>query len=103
MRFLRRREIGQFIQEEIKGHAHKHGTPTMGGVVFVIAAILGWLLAHVRVWSPDTGLSFEMRPFNSGGWLAVLALGGMALVGFFDDWIKYKHKRSLGLSKTAKF
>ena len=102
IRFLRRREIGQFIQEDIKGHAHKQGTPTMGGVVFVAAAVIGWLLAHIRIWSPS-GLSFELRPFGTGGWLAVLALVGMALVGFFDDWIKYSRKRSLGLSKAAKF
>jgi len=103
IRFLRRREIGQFIQEDIKGHAHKQGTPTMGGVVFVLAAIVGWLLSHVRIWSPGTGFSLEMRPFSAGGLLVVFALVGMALVGFADDWAKYKRKRSLGLSKAVKF
>ena len=103
IRFLRRREIGQFIQEDIKGHAHKQGTPTMGGVVFVLAAIIGWLLSHVRIWSPGTGFSLEMRPFSAGGLLVVFALVGMALVGFADDWAKYKGKRSLGLSKAVKF
>jgi phospho-N-acetylmuramoyl-pentapeptide-transferase len=103
IRFLRRREIGQFVQEDIKGHAHKQGTPTMGGVVFVSAAIFGWLLAHVRIWSPDTGFSLEMRPFSPGGLLVVFALTGMALVGFADDWAKYKRKRSLGLSRSVKF
>ena len=102
IRFFRRREIGQFIQEDIKGHAHKQGTPTMGGVVFVTAAILGWLLAHLQLWTPDAGLSVGLRPFNPGGLLAVLALGGMSLVGFLDDWAKLKNQRSLGLSKTAK-
>jgi phospho-N-acetylmuramoyl-pentapeptide-transferase len=104
IRALRRREIGQFIQEDIEGqHGHKRGTPTMGGVVFVGAAVIGWLLAHVRVWGPDTGFTFEMRPFGPGGWLAVLALVGMAVVGLLDDWIKYTRRRSLGLSKVAKF
>ena len=103
IRFLRRREIGQFIQEDIKGHAHKQGTPTMGGVVFVLAAIVGWLLSHVRIWSPGTGFSLEMRPFSAGGLLVVFALVGMALVGFADDWAKYKGKRSLGLSKAVKY
>jgi phospho-N-acetylmuramoyl-pentapeptide-transferase len=104
IRALRRREIGQFIQEDIEGqHGHKRGTPTMGGVVFVGAAVIGWLLAHVRMWGPDTGFTFEMRPFGPGGWLAVLALVGMAVVGLADDWIKYTRRRSLGLSKVAKF
>lgn len=103
IRTLRRRQIGQFIQEDIKGHAHKQGTPTMGGVVFVGAAIIGWLVSHVQLWTPSTGLTFQLRDFNPGGWLAVFALGGMALVGFFDDWVKYSRQRSLGLSKAAKF
>jgi phospho-N-acetylmuramoyl-pentapeptide-transferase len=102
IRFFRRREIGQFIQEDIKGHAHKQGTPTMGGVVFVTAAVFGWLLAHVRVWTPADGFSLELRPFNTGGLLAVLALVGMSLVGLADDWTKYSRQRSLGLSKISK-
>ena len=104
IRALRRREIGQFIQEDIQGqHGHKHGTPTMGGVVFVSAAVIGWLLAHVRLWTPSTGLTFDTRAFGTGGWLAVFALVGMAVVGFLDDWSKYRNQRSLGLSKLAKF
>ena len=104
IRVLRRREIGQFIQEDIRGqHAHKQGTPTMGGVVFVGAAVIGWLLAHVRLWTASAGFTFEWTPPGPGGWLAVLALVGMALVGFLDDWVKYTRKRSLGLNKTAKF
>lgn len=104
IKVLRRREIGQFIQEDIQGqHGHKQGTPTMGGVVFVFAAVSGWLLAHVQVWTPETGITFTTRPFGIGGWLAVLALVGMALVGFLDDWIKYSRQRSLGLSRAAKF
>lgn len=92
IRYFRRKEMGQFIQEDIKGHAHKQGTPTMGGVVFVAAAVIGWLFAHVR-----------MVGFGAGGLLAVLALVGMAVVGFVDDWMKYSQQRSLGLSKLAKF
>jgi phospho-N-acetylmuramoyl-pentapeptide-transferase len=103
IRFFRRREIGQFIQEDIKGHAHKQGTPTMGGLVFVAAAIIGYLLAHVRVWTPSSGLAVEFQPLQPGGMLAVLALLGMAAVGFLDDWVKVSNQRSLGLSKFVKF
>lgn len=104
IRVLRRREIGQFIQEDIQGqHGHKQGTPTMGGIVFVGAAVIAWFLAHVQVWTPESGITLGLRPFGPGGWLAVLALVGMAFVGLLDDWIKYSRQRSLGLSKTAKF
>jgi phospho-N-acetylmuramoyl-pentapeptide-transferase len=103
IRFFRRREIGQFIQEEIAGmHGHKQGTPTMGGVVFVLAALVGYLVSHVRVVVSE-GLGLQFTPLSNGGMLAVFALAGMALVGFLDDWIKYSNKRSLGLSKSAKF
>jgi phospho-N-acetylmuramoyl-pentapeptide-transferase len=104
IRLFRRREIGQFIQEEIAGmHGHKQGTPTMGGVVFVSAAIIGYFLSHIRLVNPSGGLTFEFQPLSSGGLLAVFALAGMAVVGLLDDWRKYSNKRSLGLSKSAKF
>ncbi|MGH8952262.1 MAG: phospho-N-acetylmuramoyl-pentapeptide-transferase [Acidimicrobiia bacterium] len=104
IRYFRRREIGQFIQEEIAGmHGHKQGTPTMGGLVFVSAAIIGYLVSHIRLVAPASGLALQFTPLSSGGLLAVFALAGMAVVGLLDDWTKYSNKRSLGLSKTAKF
>ncbi|HSJ35181.1 MAG TPA: phospho-N-acetylmuramoyl-pentapeptide-transferase [Acidimicrobiia bacterium] len=104
IRLLRRRQIGQFIQDDIQTqHAHKQGTPTMGGVVFVVAAVIGYLVSHVRVWTPARGFDFHFVPFGAGGLLAVLALLGMAAVGFLDDLVKFTNQRSLGLSKRAKF
>lgn len=101
--YFRKRSIGQFIQEEIAGmHAHKQGTPTMGGIVFVVAAIIGWFVSHFRIWSPG-GFILEIREFSPGGLLAIFALVGMAVVGLLDDWTKYSNRRSLGLSKAAKF
>lgn len=102
IRVLERRRIGQFIQEELASHAHKQGIPTMGGVVFVTAAIVGYLASHFRLFV-DGGLRLEVHEFHPGGLLVLLALAGMAVVGFLDDWVKYSRKRSLGLSKTAKF
>lgn len=103
IRLLRRREIGQFIQEEVTSHAHKQGVPTMGGLVFVLAAVIGYVLAHIRVWTPSTGFQFDILPFERGGLLAVFALFGMAMVGFLDDLAKFLNRRSLGLSSGAKF
>jgi phospho-N-acetylmuramoyl-pentapeptide-transferase len=104
IRLLRRRQIGQFIQDDIQTqHAHKQGTPTMGGVVFVVAAVIGYLVSHLRVWTPARGFDLHVAPFGAGGLLAVVALLGMASVGFLDDLVKFTNKRSLGLSKRAKF
>lgn len=103
IRYFRRREIGQFIQEEVHGHHHKQGTPTMGGVIFVVAVLTAYVIAHVRLWTPSTGLTFDVEPLRPGGMLALFALVGMATIGFFDDYVKYTRKRSLGLNKRAKF
>jgi phospho-N-acetylmuramoyl-pentapeptide-transferase len=100
---FRRRAIGQFIQEEITGHSHKQGTPTMGGVVFVAAAAIAFFLAHVQVWTPRDGFAFSLRRFGAAGWLIMLALVGMGMVGFLDDYLKFARKRSQGFNKRAKF
>ncbi|HET7846480.1 MAG TPA: phospho-N-acetylmuramoyl-pentapeptide-transferase, partial [Acidimicrobiia bacterium] len=82
IRYFRRREIGQFIQEEIAGmHGHKQGTPTMGGVVFVSAAVIGYVVSHIRLFVSSGGIDFEFQPLRAGGLLAVFALIGMAVVG----------------------
>ncbi|NQV06374.1 phospho-N-acetylmuramoyl-pentapeptide-transferase [bacterium] len=100
---LRRRSIGQFIQEELQGHMHKHGTPTMGGVVMIGAVVAGWLVAHMRIWSPDTGWGFTWREFQVPGLLVLVAFVGMGFIGFLDDWSKVSRERNLGLSKRWKF
>ena len=95
IRVLRRARIGQFIQEEIEGHAHKQGTPTMGGVVMVIGVLAGYVAAHVRVWNPEEGLGFEFLPLQPVGLLAIGAFLAMGLLGFLDDVIKHSRRRSL--------
>lgn len=103
IRVLRRNEIGQFIREDVTEHAHKRGTPTMGGVVMLAAFAFGYFVAHLRVWIPGEGFSFEWRPFTGPGLLAVGAALGMGLIGFLDDYSKVRRERNLGLSKRWKF
>lgn len=103
IRFLRAHDIGQFIQEEVEGHSHKRGTPTMGGVVILLAVVVGYILAHVRFFSVSRGVIFEIREFNWQGWLALMAFLGMGVIGFLDDYSKYARRQNLGLSKRWKF
>ncbi len=103
IRVLRERSIGQFIQEEVEGHSHKRGTPTMGGIVMVIAVVLAYIVAHLRLWSPSGGFEWRVTTISVQGWLALLALVGMGLIGFLDDYVKYARKQNLGLSKRWKF
>src|SRR5690606_25537860 len=76
---------------------------TMGGIVFVLAALIGFFIAHIRIWTPARGFQLQLVPIGDGGWLAVMALVGMSAVGFMDDLVKFTRRRSLGLSKAAKF
>jgi len=103
IRALRKRNIGQFIQEEVEGHRHKRGTPTMGGMVIIIATIIGFLVAHVRVWEWGGGPNLRWIPVAGQGWLALMAFFGMGVIGFLDDFVKYARKQNMGLSKRWKF
>ena len=90
---LRSRNIGQHIREEgPEGHVDKAGTPTMGGVAIVIAALVGYTAGHVR----------SGTIFTRGGILVMLAIVCAAGVGLADDWIKVVRERNLGLNKRLK-
>ncbi|NNF63691.1 MAG: phospho-N-acetylmuramoyl-pentapeptide-transferase [Acidimicrobiia bacterium] len=103
IRVLRARNIGQFIQEEVEGHLHKRGTPTMGGIVILLAVTAGYFFAHMRFWVLGKGFTFELREISLQGLLVLFAFLGMGLIGFLDDYTKYARKQNLGLSKRWKF
>ena len=89
--FFRERGRGQPIlgKEDLgpEHHMAKAGTPTMGGLAIVIAAFIGWLVAHTR-----EGLVFSRQALIV--WAGVLA---MAFMGFLDDYIKVKKGHNRGI------
>jgi phospho-N-acetylmuramoyl-pentapeptide-transferase len=94
IRWLIKNNIGQQIREDgPQVHIAKAGTPTMGGICIVGAVLIGFLSAHI----------IPGVPFSRSGSLVMYAIVGAALIGFADDWIKVRHRRSLGLNKRAKF
>ncbi|GBE24099.1 MAG TPA: phospho-N-acetylmuramoyl-pentapeptide-transferase [Actinobacteria bacterium] len=103
IRELRKRSLGQFIQEEVPMHSHKKGTPTMGGVVMWVAVTVGYVVAHFRFWSFSDGWTPSIISFSVEGWLVIMAFLGMGVIGFLDDYAKFAQKRNLGLSKRWKF
>lgn len=103
IRYLRRRNIGQFIQSEVEGHMHKQGVPTMGGVVIIVGAVFGYFVAHYKVFTFGEGFGFTSQQIDDKAMLAVFALVGMGVIGFADDFTKYARKRNEGLSKRWKF
>jgi phospho-N-acetylmuramoyl-pentapeptide-transferase len=94
IRAFKYRGLGQLIQVDLPGsHQTKRGTPTMGGVVIVLAAVVGYLAVH------NTLVDVA---FTRAGILVIATMVGLAIVGFTDDYIKIRNQRSLGLNKTAK-
>ena len=82
--FLRERELGQQIREDMPaGHFVKQGTPTMGGLLMLLGAVIPFLI---------------LSKYTLPG-LAILGVTlGCGAIGFLDDFIKLRHRRSLGLS-----
>jgi len=84
---------GQRIREDgPHTHLEKMGTPTMGGLVILAGLILGYLASRVTA-----------QRFTVTGLALVLAACGFGAVGFLDDFMKVRHRRSLGLTKLQKF
>jgi phospho-N-acetylmuramoyl-pentapeptide-transferase len=82
--FLRRNELGQHIREEgPEGHRTKQGTPTMGGVLIVLASALPFLILSEYTLPALTVFA------------VTLACAG---IGFIDDFTKVTRRRSLGLA-----
>ncbi len=86
--FLRRREFGQHIREDgPEGHHQKAGTPTMGGIIVMLAVAIPFMI------------------LTDWDWRSVGVFGAMiacALLGFADDYTKLVRRRSLGLRGRTK-
>lgn len=89
IRFLAKKQLGQFIREEgPEHHQVKKGTPTMGGVLILIAAIVASLL-----WGNLT---------NGYTWLCISVFAAFGLIGFVDDYKKQIMKDNEGLKGRYK-
>ncbi|MDR1776225.1 MAG: phospho-N-acetylmuramoyl-pentapeptide-transferase [Desulfovibrio sp.] len=86
--WLRRVKCGQSIHEDVKAHAEKAGTPTMGGLLIALA------------------LSFSLLLWGDLGsrhiWQAFLVFVGFGLVGFLDDYTKIRRHSNKGISARTK-
>ena len=88
IRFLRFSHIGQQVRDDgPETHLKKQGTPTMGGVIMLIAVVAAVLLVGIPT-------------FETYVLLAAILLTGA--LGLFDDASKIVHERSLGLTPRAK-
>ena len=86
---LKRLKFGQMVRDDgPQTHLSKAGTPTMGGVIILLAAVLTCLVLF------SGPVEYLL--------LAVLIMLGYGLVGFLDDFIKVLRRRSMGLRAYQK-
>jgi len=90
IRSLRRLQIGQEIREDgPSSHQSKKGTPTMGGLLIIVAVIVPTVL-----WAD---------PGNPFVWIVVTSMLLFGAIGLTDDYLKVSRKRNLGLTARSKF
>lgn len=86
--FLHKFKFGQTVRDDgPQSHLKKNGTPTMGGVMMMLAILIATLIR--------ADLSTEI-------FMALLCMLGFGMVGFIDDFVKIKMTRSLGLTAKQK-
>ncbi len=86
--FLKRRKIGQPILSYVEAHEKKSGTPTMGGLSFILPVVFSYFLF--------------CNGNKSIALFAVVIFLAFAIVGFLDDFIKVRFNKNDGLSPTQK-
>ena len=88
IRILAGKGYGQIIRDDGPSSHHiKRGTPTMGGIIFILAAVLGYFVAHLV-----SGTAVTVSALLVMG--LVVSLG---FIGFLDDWLKVSKQNSRGL------
>ncbi|MBR2614344.1 MAG: phospho-N-acetylmuramoyl-pentapeptide-transferase [Clostridia bacterium] len=86
--FLKRLKVKQTILKYVENHEGKNGTPTMGGLFFIISSVI---------------IFFILNGFNNRISNAVIIIGiGYMIIGFLDDFLKIKQKQNLGLKPYQK-
>ncbi len=88
IKLIKKLKAGQPILNYVEAHVTKSGTPTMGGIIFLIGSIICFLVFY-----------------NSNNFLALVCLCcllGYGIIGFLDDFIKVKFKHNEGLKPYQK-
>lgn len=99
--FLRKLKFGQtIIDVGPTWHQSKQGTPTMGGIMFIVGITAG-IIAGIALFGQQTNSPLTPMIFRRliSGYIMALAYG---FIGFVDDYIKVVKKRNLGLTAKQK-
>ena len=91
---LKKLKAGQrlsiYLEEK---HKEKRGTPTMGGLIFIVPTILVMIIMHL----------FGKIKFNTTILIVILTFIFYSIIGFIDDYLIIKRNNNKGLSETSKF
>lgn len=90
---LRKFHIGQSVYEINERHLKKQGTPTMGGIIFIIPVLVG--LTYLII-TKSISVSYNLS-------VVLFAFLSYALLGFVDDYLKVKFHNNDGISIAYKF
>ena len=91
--FLKRKKLGQRISSYVgENHKKKEGTPTMGGIIFVLSTVITMI---VLILTHKVELTTNLL-------IVLFVFVGYALIGFLDDLLALKNKKNEGLSTYQK-
>ena len=91
IKFQKNKKIGESIRVDgPKSHTTKMGTPTMGGVIFVLSSLAAFAIVTLVKY-------YRHEVYSIEGIFAISVLLLCSLIGFIDDYMALKKQRSLGL------
>ncbi len=88
MKLLKKLHASQTILHYVEAHESKQGTPTMGGIIFILTAII----SSIFILKNDITLAV----------ITLASMLGFGILGFLDDFIKVKYKQNMGLRAYQK-
>lgn len=89
---LKKIKAGQRINIYVENHKNKSGTPTMGGIIFIIPTIITTIIL----------LLTDKIEFSVNLLIVMFVFISYGLIGFLDDFISIKHNQNKGLSQFQK-
>jgi phospho-N-acetylmuramoyl-pentapeptide-transferase len=89
---LKRLKAGQSILEYVVQHESKAGTPTMGGIIFIIPTLLTTLFL----------LFTDKIEYSMNLMIVLFVFISYGIIGFIDDYLSIKRKTNKGLTQTQK-
>lgn len=94
IKYLKKLKLGQVVREEgVQAHIEKAGTPTMGGILFLLSLLLSFTTISILT-------SFKTVTANSV--FLLFSTVGFGMIGFLDDYLKIVRKNTDGLKPKQK-